>query len=144
MLLASALGKSCDIQGFVDVLATYRLLPDWSLWTLAFGITGSEWALVVWILVGWQLPTGALLVMAMNGLYVLGLIITLVRGLDLPNLWTLQCLFPTTVAVVFPGRHLLCVTCRDSKIQTDLLTRFPNRRSEEIVAHLSIEVREIG
>ena len=31
VLLASALGKSLDLQGFVDVLVTYRLFPDWSL-----------------------------------------------------------------------------------------------------------------
>ncbi len=28
VLLASALGKSLSLQGFVDVLVTYRLFPD--------------------------------------------------------------------------------------------------------------------
>lgn len=31
VLLASALGKSLDLRGVVDVLVTYRLFPDWSL-----------------------------------------------------------------------------------------------------------------
>ena len=109
VLLASALGKSLDLQGFVDVLVTYRLFPDWSLWALAFGVTGSEWALTVWALVGWQLPTGALLAMAMNGLYALGLIITLVRGLDLPNCGCYGVLFPQPLRWYSPVEDLALV-----------------------------------
>ncbi|MBK8275516.1 MAG: hypothetical protein IPK92_06685 [Nitrospira sp.] len=44
VLLASALGKSLDLRGFVDVLVTYRLFTDWSLWGLVFGIMGIEWS----------------------------------------------------------------------------------------------------
>ena len=41
--------------------------------------------LATWILVRWQLPTGALLAMVLNGFYAMGIIVTLMRGLDLPN-----------------------------------------------------------
>ena len=109
VLLASALGKSLDLKGFVQVLVTYRLFPDWSLWALAFGITGNEWALAVWILIGWQLPTGALLAMAMNGLYALGLIITLVRGLDLPNCGCYGVFFPQPLRWYSPVEDLALV-----------------------------------
>ena len=85
VLLASALGKSLDMPGFVDVLVTYQLFPAWSLWPLALGITGIEWVLAVWILVGRHLPTGALIALGLNGLYAIGLFVTLLRGLDLPN-----------------------------------------------------------
>ena len=94
VLLVSALGKSLDLQGFADVLVTYRLFPDWSLWPLGLGITGIEWGLTAWILVGWRLPTGALLAMMLNSLYAIGLIVTLLRGLDLPNCGCYGVFFP--------------------------------------------------
>ncbi|MGZ8365598.1 MAG: hypothetical protein ACXW37_04540 [Nitrospira sp.] len=31
VLLASALGKSLDLPGFVEIVGTYRLFPDWTL-----------------------------------------------------------------------------------------------------------------
>ena len=43
ILLASALGKSLDLPGFVEVLVTYRAFPDWSLWPIALFITTIEW-----------------------------------------------------------------------------------------------------
>lgn len=107
VLLVSALGKSLDLKGFVEVLVTYRLFPDWSLWGLAFGITGIEWVLAVWILVGWRLPTGALLAMTMNGLYAIGLIITLIRGLDLPNCGCYGVFFPQPLRWYSPLEDLV-------------------------------------
>lgn len=109
LLLASALGKSLDLRGFVDVLVTYRLFPDWSLWFLAFGITGIEWGLTTWILVGWQLPTGALLAMMLNGLYAMGLILTLLRGIDLPNCGCYGVFFPQPLRWYSPLEDLALV-----------------------------------
>ena len=85
VLLASALGKSLDLPGFVNILVTYQLLPSWSLWPVALMIIAVEWVLAVWILSGWQLPTSAFLALMLNGLYAVGLSMTLFRGLDLPN-----------------------------------------------------------
>ena len=85
VLLASALGKSLDLKGFVDVLVTYRLFPGWSLRPVALIVIGIEWILAAWILSGWRLSTGALLALTLNGLYAVGLVVTLVRRLDLPN-----------------------------------------------------------
>lgn len=109
VLLASALGKSLALQGFVDVLVTYRLFPDWSLWPLALGITGSEWVLAAWILVGWQLSTGALIALSLNGLYAIGLIITLLRGLDLPNCGCYGVFFPQPLRWYSPLEDLVLV-----------------------------------
>lgn len=109
VLLASALGKSLDLQGFVDVLATYRLFPDRSLWLLGLGITGIEWGLAAWILVGWRLPTGALLAMMLNGLYAIGLIVTLLRGLDLPNCGCYGVFFPQPLRWYSPLEDLVLV-----------------------------------
>jgi Methylamine utilisation protein MauE len=109
VLLASALGKSLDLLGFIDVLVTYQLFPDWSLRPLAFGITGIEWVLAVWILVGWRLSTGALLSMMLNGLYAVGLIVTLIRGLDLPNCGCYGVFFPQPLRWYSPLEDLVLV-----------------------------------
>lgn len=109
VLLASALGKSLDLSGFVDVVATYRLFPDWSIWPVALGITGIEWGLAVWILVGWQLPTGALMAMMLNGLYAMGLFVTLIRGLDLPNCGCYGVFFPQPLRWYSPIEDLVLV-----------------------------------
>jgi hypothetical protein len=109
VLLASALGKSLDLQGFVDVLVTYRLFPDWSLSPLALGITGIEWVLAAWVLVGWQLSTAALIALSLNGLYAIGLIITLLRGLDLPNCGCYGVFFPQPLRWYSPLEDLVLV-----------------------------------
>ena len=109
VLLASALGKSLDLNGFVEVLVTYRLFPNWSLWQVALMIIGFEWILAAWILVGWLLPTGALLALILNGLYALGLIVTLVRGLDLQNCGCYGVFFPQPLRWYSPLEDLVLV-----------------------------------
>ncbi|MBK9307292.1 MAG: hypothetical protein IPM58_09465 [Nitrospira sp.] len=109
VLLASALGKSLDMPGFVDVLITYRLFPEWSLWPFAVGITGIEWVLAGWILVGWQLPAGAFIAMGLNGVYAIGLIVTLLRGLDLPNCGCYGVFFPQPLRWYSPLEDLALV-----------------------------------
>ena len=109
VLLASALGKSLDLNGFIDVLVTYRLFPDWSLRSLAFMIIGIEWMLAAWILSGWRLSTGALFALTLNGLYVVGLIAALFRGLDLPNCGCYGVFFPQPLRWYSPLEDLVLV-----------------------------------
>jgi hypothetical protein len=109
VLLASAVGKSLDLNGFVDVLETYRLFPGWTLWPVAFMIIGIEWILAAWILSGWRLPTGALCALMLNGLYAAGLILTLVRGLDLPNCGCYGVFFPQPLRWYSPLEDLVLV-----------------------------------
>lgn len=107
--LASAIGKSLDLSGFVGILATYQLFPDQGLWPIAFGITGLEWVLGVWILAGWRIQTGALLAAIMYGLYAVGLVITLLRGLDLPNCGCYGVFFPQPLRWYSPLEDLVLV-----------------------------------
>jgi hypothetical protein len=83
--LTSALGKSLDLRGFVEVLVTYQLFPDQMLWPIAFGLTGLEWVLGVWVFAGWRIQAGTFLALILYGVYAAGLVITLFRGIDLPN-----------------------------------------------------------
>ena len=107
--LASALGKSLDLSGFVEILAEYRLFPDQGLWPIAFGITGSEWVLGGWLLAGWRIQTGALLALIMYGLYAAGLVITLFRGIDLPNCGCYGVFFPQPLRWYSPFEDLVLV-----------------------------------
>lgn len=109
VLLASALGKSLDLPGFVEVLVTYRLFPDGLLWPLALMITGIEWVLAAWILAGWSLATSALIALGLNGAYAMGLIVTLFRGLDLPNCGCYGVFFPQPLRWYSPFEDLVLV-----------------------------------
>jgi hypothetical protein len=109
VLLASALGKSLDLKGFVDVLVTYRLFPTWSLWPVALIIIGIEWILAAWILSGWRLRTGALFALMLNSFYALGLVVTLVRRLDLPNCGCYGVFFPQPLRWYSPFENLILV-----------------------------------
>lgn len=92
--LASALGKSLDLRGFVEVLVTYQLFPDHMLWPIAFSLTGLEWVLGVWVLAGWRIQAGAFLALILYGVYAAGLVVTLFRGIDLPNCGCYGVFFP--------------------------------------------------
>jgi hypothetical protein len=115
VLLASALGKSLSLQGFVYVLVTYGLFPDRSLWPLALGITGVEWVLAAWILVGWHRiePQRTLCHWAYHHP---------APWSRSSELWLLRRILPSTVAVVFSARR--------SRPSRDLRT--VANRSEEI------------
>lgn len=107
ILLASALGKSLDIQGFVDVLVTYRAFPDWSLWPVALLFTGIEWVLGGWVLSGWRLATGALAALVLYAGYALWMTLSLVRGLDLPNCGCYGVFFPQPLSWYSPLEDLI-------------------------------------
>jgi hypothetical protein len=94
ILLASALGKSLDLPGFVEVLVTYRAFPGWSLWPIALFITGIEWWLGFWILSGRRLSQAALATVLLNGAYAVWMAMSVVRGLALPNCGCYGVYFP--------------------------------------------------
>jgi hypothetical protein len=107
--LASALGKSLDLRGFVEVLATYQLFPDHMLWPIAFGITGLEWVLGVWLLAGWRIQAGALLALILYGVYAAGLVVTLFRGIDLTNCGCYGVFFPQPLRWYSPLEDMVLV-----------------------------------
>ena len=107
--LASALGKSLDLRGFVEVLVTYQLFPDQMVWPIAFGLTGLEWVLGVWVLAGWRIQAAALLALILYGLYAAGLVLTLFRGIDLPNCGCYGVFFPQPLRWYSPLEDLVLV-----------------------------------
>ena len=97
------------------LLALFRLYPFYGV-GIAFvdfnpvkGITGSEWVLGGWLLAGWRIQTGALLALIMYGLYAAGLVITLFRGIDLPNCGCYGVFFPQPLRWYSPFEDLVLV-----------------------------------
>jgi len=109
ILLASALGKSLDLPGFVDVLVTYHTFPDWSLGPIAISITVIEWVLGVSILSGRRLATGALAGLVLNTTYAIWTTLSLLHGLDLPNCGCYGVFFPQPLRWYSPLEDLLLV-----------------------------------
>lgn len=106
ILLASALGKSLDLPGFVDVLRTYRAFPDWALWSIGLIVAGLEWLLGLWLLAGWKLRSAALSALMLNAAYAIWQTVTLLRGLDLPNCGCFGVFFPQPLRWYSPVEDL--------------------------------------
>lgn len=85
VLLATGVGKALDIPGFVSVLVTYQAIPEWGLYPVALGMTGTELVLSVWLFSGWRLPEAALAALALHVVFTLWTAATLLRGIDVPN-----------------------------------------------------------
>lgn len=85
LLLAGAVGKLADMQGFTEVVASYRVLPGiWAAlaaWALAF----CEAGFALWLVSGRQLPRAALGVTLLHGVYLGWIALALARGLQLAN-----------------------------------------------------------
>jgi uncharacterized membrane protein YphA (DoxX/SURF4 family) len=109
IVLASALGKSLDLAGFVEVLATYRALPVSWLWLLAWSVIGVEWALALWLLSGRNLRIGALACAGLNLGYAPWMTISLLRRIDIPNCGCFGCFFPQPLRWYSPLEDLVLV-----------------------------------
>lgn len=94
VLLASALGKSLDLAGFVEVLKTYEAFPDPMLHPLALAVPGIEFALGAWLLSGRKLAAGALVASGLNTGYAAWMVVSLLRGLELANCGCFGVFFP--------------------------------------------------
>ena len=117
-LLLAAIGKLLDNRYFAEILSQWRLFPSWSL--LGFGVllSLSELLLALWLFSGWRLAEAALLAVLFHLSYVLGTLITVLRGIRLPDCGCFGILFPhpldwmmvfqdTALAVLCLGLYLL-------------------------------------
>jgi uncharacterized membrane protein YphA (DoxX/SURF4 family) len=107
VIFGSALGKSLDLSGFVEVLKTYQAFPDFTLWPLALAVTGFEFVLGMWLLSGWRLRTGALVAMGLNAGYAVWMTISLLRGLELSNCGCFGVFFPQPLRWYSPLEDLV-------------------------------------
>jgi uncharacterized membrane protein YphA (DoxX/SURF4 family) len=122
VLVASALGKSLDLPGFIDVLTTYRAFPDGTLWPIGILVTVVEWVLGIWLVSGWRLYTGTLAALILNTGYAVWMTISLLRGLALDNCGCYSRFFPQPLRWYSPLEYLaLAGMCY-------ALTKFVGRR----------------
>lgn len=117
-LLLAAIGKLLDNRYFAEILAQWRLFPSWSLLGLGVLLSLSELLLALWLFSGWRLAEAALLAVLFHIAYVLGTLITVLRGIRLPDCGCFGILFPhpldwmmvfqdTALAVLCVGLYLL-------------------------------------
>lgn len=85
VLLLAAIGKLLDNRHFAEVLAQWRLFPSWSLLPLGVVTSLSEFVLAVWLFSGRRLAQAALVSVLFHLGYMTGTVITLLRGIQLPD-----------------------------------------------------------
>ena len=117
-LLLAAIGKLLDNRYFAEILAQWQLFPNWSLLGLGVALSLSELLLALWLFSGWRLAEAALLAILFHVSYVLGTLITVLRGIRLPDCGCFGILFPhpldwmmvfqdTALAILCLGLYLL-------------------------------------
>ena len=85
VLAATAVGKLLDLPGFVEVLRTYRALPEIGLWPVAIGMPAVELVVAVWLLTGRRPAAAALASAGLHAAYAVWSAIAVLRGLKLAN-----------------------------------------------------------
>ena len=112
VLLATAVGKLLSLGGFAQVLATYRALPEWSLFPVAAAVSVAELLLAAWLLSGWRLRAAALVSAGMHLAYALWAGATLGRGVDVPNCGCFGVFFarPLTYSTVLEDAGLVAAS----------------------------------
>jgi hypothetical protein len=93
-LLLAASGKLLDNRYFAEILAQWRLFPSWSLLGLGVVLSLSELLVAVWLFSGWQLAKAALFAVLFHIAYVIGTLITVLRGIRLPDCGCFGIFFP--------------------------------------------------
>jgi len=93
-LLLAAIGKLLDNRHFAEILAQWRLFPPWSLLTLGVAMSLSELLLALWLFSGWRLADAALLAVLFHFAYAIATVITVLRGIRLPDCGCFGIFFP--------------------------------------------------
>ena len=109
IIFLSALGKSLDMPGFIEVLNTYQAFPPYLLRPMGFSVTGVEFLLGVWILSGFRLSISALGAALLNTFYAGWVALTLLRGLTLSNCGCFGVFFPQPLTWFTPIGDLVLV-----------------------------------
>ena len=86
LILATGVGKMLGIPGFAQVIGTYQFGfgPDVRS-AVAIAIAATELLLGIWMLSGWHLARSAIAAAALNAGYLVLMISSLLRGLELDN-----------------------------------------------------------
>jgi hypothetical protein len=94
ILLITGVGKLWDIPGFVKVLGTYQAFPEWGLQPIAMGFVLVELLLSGWLFWGKRLLQAALASVVLHSFFTVGVLVTLLRGVEVPNCGCFGVFFP--------------------------------------------------
>ena len=94
VLLLAAIGKLLDNRHFAEVLAQWQLFPRWSLLPLGVLTSISELTLAIWLFSGRRVSHAALLSILFHLGYSTATVVTLLRGIRLPDCGCFGILFP--------------------------------------------------
>jgi hypothetical protein len=94
VLFFAAIGKLLDNRHFAEVLAQWQLFPSWSLLPLGIVTSLAELNLSLWLFSGWRLDRAALLSVLFHLGYTIATVVTLLRGIQLPDCGCFGILFP--------------------------------------------------
>lgn len=84
-LFATCLGKALDVEGFLQILATYQAFPAWTIPFIGLGIITAEGGLAVWLFSGRHIAISSLLAAGLHVGFTTLAVITLLRGISIPN-----------------------------------------------------------
>jgi Methylamine utilisation protein MauE len=85
ILLATGIGKLLDVAGFIDVLRTYSLIPEWGLSATAVSLIVVELRIAERLLIGRGARQAALESVLLHLVFILVLVRTLWLGIPVPN-----------------------------------------------------------
>ncbi len=85
LLLTTSIGKLLDVRGFAEVLVTYDLFPEGTLFPIALVLSLVELLLSLWLFSGIELRFAALAATLLNLIFTVVAVISNLRGLDIPN-----------------------------------------------------------
>lgn len=83
VFIAACLHKIADPASFALDIATYELMPLWSINALALVLPWVELLAGVMLVVGYRVPAAALLIAGMMLVFIVALLAALARGLDM-------------------------------------------------------------
>lgn len=111
-LLATAIGKLLDIQGFAEVIDSFQIFSDPITAPLGLALSLVELGLAIWLLTGKNLKLAGLTSTILHVFFVIWLLIAMLRGLDIQNCGCYGVFFakPLTVKTIFEDLFMLTVS----------------------------------
>ena len=85
ILIGTGLGKALDVPGFVDVIATYRLLPAWGNVLVGYALPPLELAIGLALVSGVVLRSACAAAAGLHALLLVVSVLTLGRGIAIEN-----------------------------------------------------------
>lgn len=111
-LLATAVGKLLDIQGFAEVIESFQIFSGPITAPMGLALSLVELGLAIWLLSGKNLKLAGLASTLLHSIFVVWLLIAMARGLDIQNCGCYGVFFarPLTIKTILEDLFMLGVS----------------------------------